>query len=143
MGRCNPTLVSLSPNNKCSKEHELNIYIITYASRFSNNQGPTYFAAVKLILRYVKRTSNRSLKFYIKQPTDIIGYCDVDWTSDEERRPTIGYVFLKNGSAISWCSKRQPTIPLHTTDAKYMSVATVTEETLWLRGHSRELEGDA
>lgn len=43
-------------------------------------------------------------------------------------RSCTGYVFLLQGGAISWCSKRQPTIALSTTEAEYMALSTATQE---------------
>jgi hypothetical protein len=53
---------------------------------------------------------------------EVLGYCDADWGGDlEDRRSTIGFVFMIGGGAISWSSKRQPTIALSATEAEYMS----------------------
>jgi hypothetical protein len=43
----------------------------------------------------------------------MIGYCDVDWASDlEDRRFTIGFVFMIKCGAISWSNKGQVIIIL-------------------------------
>ena len=40
----------------------------------------------------------------------------------------------KLGSGIiSWCSKRQPTVSLSTTEAKYRAAAGTTQESTWLK----------
>ncbi|KAL0839196.1 hypothetical protein ABMA28_017164 [Loxostege sticticalis] len=45
----------------------------------------------------------------------ISGYCDSDWANDtEDRRSCTGYIFLFQGAAISWNSKKQQTIALST-----------------------------
>lgn len=52
---------------------------------------------------------------------NIIGYCDADWVShSEDRRSCTGYVFILQGAAISWCSKKPLTIALSSTEAEYM-----------------------
>lgn len=62
------------------------------------------------------------------------GYCDADWAGDEgDRRSTTGYVFMLGVGAISWNSKRQPTIALSTTEAEYMAMSQCTKEAIWLR----------
>ncbi len=62
------------------------------------------------------------------------GYCDADWAGDtNDRRSTTGYVFFVGNGAISWNSKRQPTIALSTTEAEYMATSQCTKEALWLR----------
>jgi hypothetical protein len=51
----------------------------------------------------------------------------------ERRRSTTGYVFTLGGAAISWLSKLQPTVALSSTEAEYMALSAVTQETLFLR----------
>lgn len=89
--------------------------------------------AAKRVLRYLKGTHHLKLTFK-KDDTNIVGYCDADWATDtEDRRSCSGYVFTFQGAAISWCSKRQPTIALSTTEAEYMSLSTATQEAIWLK----------
>lgn len=69
-----------------------------------------------------------------KNNNNIVGYCDADWaTNTEDRRSCSGYVFIFQGAAISWCSKRQHTIALSSTEAEYMSLATAVQEAIWLK----------
>jgi hypothetical protein len=37
------------------------------------------------------------------------------------------------GGAVSWASKRQPTVTLSTTEAEYMVASNTTKEVIWLR----------
>jgi hypothetical protein len=50
----------------------------------------------------------------------------------EDRRSTTGFVFIMGGGAISWSSKRQPTIALSTTKVEYMANTQATKETIWI-----------
>jgi hypothetical protein len=62
------------------------------------------------------------------------GYCDADWGGDaDRRRSTTGYVFFMGKGAVSWNSKRQPTVALSTTEAEYMSASQSAKEAVWLR----------
>jgi hypothetical protein len=64
---------------------------------------------------------------------EVLGYCDVDWGGDlENRRSTTWFVFMIRGGAISWSSKRQPTIALSTTKAEYMANTQATKKTIWI-----------
>ena len=54
-------------------------------------------------------------------------------------RSTAGYVFLLSGGAISWSSKRQPTVALSSTEAEYMAATHASKEALWLKRFVTEL----
>ncbi len=73
-------------------------------------------------------------------PQGLVGYCDANWASDlEDRRSTIGFVFMMGGGAISWSSKRRPTIILSTTEAEYMANTQATKEAIWMAKLMKEL----
>jgi len=70
----------------------------------------------------------------------LVRYCDADWGGDlEDRRSTIGFVFMMGGGAISWSSKQQPTIVLSTVEAEYMASTQATKETIWMTKFMEEL----
>jgi len=63
-----------------------------------------------------------------------MGYCDVDYVGNcGTRRSTTGYFFSLGSRAISWGSKRQPTMTLSNTEAEYQSAAMAAQESTWLK----------
>jgi len=63
----------------------------------------------------------------------LVGYCDADYAGDHDtRRSTTRYIFMLGSGAISWCSKRQPTVSLSTTEAEYRVAAMAAQESTWL-----------
>lgn len=71
---------------------------------------------------------------------ELIGYCDADWAGDvDKRRSTTGYVFKAQGCAISWSTRRQPTIALSSTEAEFMSMVATIQEALWLKRLETEM----
>jgi len=90
--------------------------------------------AAKRILRYLQGTKDKKITYSVKGNTELIGYCDADWRMDlEHRRSTTGYIFLLAGAAISWVSKKQPTVALSSTEAEYMASCAAAQETIYLR----------
>jgi len=46
------------------------------------------------------------LQFDAPPSKEVLGYCDADWGGDlEDRKSTIGFVFMIKGGAISWSNK--------------------------------------
>jgi hypothetical protein len=92
-----------------------------------------HWMAVKLIFRYLQGTFQMKLQFGATPSKEVLGYCDANWGGDlEDRRSTTGFVFMIGGGAISWSSKRQPTIALSTTEVEYMANTQATKEAIWI-----------
>jgi hypothetical protein len=104
------------------------------------NPSLKHWIVVKRIFRYLQGTLQFKLRFGGLPPQDLERYCDADWASDlEDRRSTIGFVFMIRGGAISWSSKRQPTIVLSMTKVEYMASMQATKETIWMTMFMKEL----
>ena len=58
---------------------------------------------------------------------------DIPMQMDPHRSIDIlGYVFLVNGGAISWSSKKQELITLSTAESKYVAAMYTAKEAIWL-----------
>ncbi|CAI5714757.1 unnamed protein product [Peronospora destructor] len=115
-------------------------------SQFAAGPCPTYWQALKRVLRYLQATPTHGIRFYGTGAGSgkLIGYSDADWAGDiETRRSTRGYVFVLNDGCISWRSKKQRTIALSSTEAEYMALSEATQEAVWLKAFMCELGEDA
>ena len=57
---------------------------------------------------------------------------DADRSSQEHCHAISGYMFLMNGGAISWFSKKQSLVTLSTAESEYVAAMYAAKEALWL-----------
>lgn len=110
-------------------------FSIGVAARFAKNSSHAHTEAVKTILRYLKGSIDRGITYGGNgENLSIEGYSDSDWAGDKEsRRSTSGFIFMLNGGPVSWCSKRQATVALSSTEAEYIALTLAAKEATWLR----------
>lgn len=109
-------------------------FSVNNVCRFNTCYTREHWVAVKRIMRYLHGTANLRLAFTKNESHKILGYSDADWGADViDRRSVTGYVFIRSGAAISWASKKQPTVALSTAEAEYMALSACTQEAFWLK----------
>ena len=109
-------------------------------SQFASDPCPTHWQALKRVFRYLHETPKHVICFSGSSDGELIGYSDADWAGDIETRRSInGYVFVLNEGCISWCSKKQHTVALSSTEAAYMSLSEAMQEAVWLNAFMSEL----
>jgi hypothetical protein len=70
---------------------------------------------------------------YGDEEKDLQGFVDADGASQDHRRAISGYVFMVDGGAVSWMSKKQEIVTLSTTEAEYVAATHAAKEAVWLR----------
>ena len=74
------------------------------------------------------------LKYGKDSEFTLTGFTDNDWAgSTIDRRSTSAYIFCLGKSTISWCSRKQNTVALSSTEAEYTSATETACEGVWLR----------
>ena len=121
-------------------------YTVTKLAQY-NEPNKDNWIAVKRVLRYIKGTITKGLKFTKCNDSklSLVGYSDASWASDlESRRSVTGFCFTlnKTGGAISWKSKRQPIVSLSSTEAEYIALAAATQEALYLKRLMKDMVPD-
>jgi len=113
-------------------------FAVSELSRFISNPGSVHLTAAKRVFRYLKQTISDGITYRLgidEFPVNILwGFVDSDWAGcPDTRRSTSGFVFILNGAAISWKSKRQSTVALSTAEAEYVSASSMVQEVIYLR----------
>jgi hypothetical protein len=103
-------------------------------ARYCEKHTKEHWIAVKRILRYLVGTNHEGIMFNGNEDLQIKAFADANWASDlDTRKSTTGYVFTMCGAAISWRSRRQPTVAASTTEAEYMALFDSVQEAMWLK----------
>ena len=81
-------------------------YTLSICSKYQSNPGMIHWAAVKNILKYVKRTTD----LFLGDDEELVvkGYTHVSFMTDpDDLKSQSAYVFTLNGGAMSWKSSKQ------------------------------------
>nr|GEV81051.1 hypothetical protein [Tanacetum cinerariifolium] len=108
-----------------------------------------FLTAVKNILKLLRNTKDRFLVYGGEEELRVTGYCDASWKTDkDESRSQSGWVFLRNGGAVTWKSSKQDTVADSTCESIHdlieifcdnESAVALTKETKD-RGKSKHIE---
>ena len=97
------------------------IHILEVVSRFQLNQELEDWIAAKRILKYLQRTRDYMLVYYVENLTPIrYTYFNFQYDLDF-RKSTSGSVFTLGGGAIIWSNVKKSCIADSTIKAKYMT----------------------
>ena len=87
---------------------------------------------MKQIFRYLQGTQKLEL-MYGREKRGLEGYVDADGALQEHRHAMSGFVFLVNGGAVSWSSKKQGLVISSTMEAEYVAATHAAKEVIWIQ----------
>ena len=105
-------------------------------SRYQQNPGEAHWTAVKSILKYLRATRDTFLVYGGNPSTELefAGYCDASWKGDkDDTKSQTGYVFVLNGGAVDWRSKKQSTLAMSAAESEYIAASEAAMEAVWIR----------
>ena len=95
---------------------------------------------MKWILRYLKGTTSHGIMFGSQKGDPLIlEYVDSNYVGDLDDKRSTRYVFTLASGNACWKSSIQSIVAMSTTGAKYMAVAEVSKEAVWLARLAKEL----
>jgi hypothetical protein len=111
-------------------------FAVSQLSRFLAAPRVHHWNAALHCLKYLKGTADLGLTFdgNTDKKNVLIGYADSDYAGCKATaRSTSGHVFMLNGAAISWKSRRQSIVSTSSTEAELISASLATQEAIHLR----------
>jgi hypothetical protein len=97
-------------------------------SRFLKQPGQIHWEAAIDVLRYLKGTRTRGIRFgdSIQAGDSLICYSDADFANDmDDRKSVTGGIIFRGISPISWTSKKQKVISTSTAEAECKLLITI------------------
>lgn len=114
-------------------------FAVKKLSQFLQDPSLDHWKAAIQILRYLNATKHLCLTLGGKD-LKLVGYSDSNWAEDwDDCCLILGYTFRLGSGAISWKSKKQPTVSLSSFKDKYKALSNSCKEGLWLRNILSEL----
>ena len=110
-------------------------YAISVDLRYMDQPHDIHWRVAKRILNFFQGTRTHGIFYKTKYDLDLVGFTDSDWAGDNiDRNSTSGYVFMLAKGPIRYSSKKQSSIALSSTKAKYRGFVNATTQCLWLQG---------
>ena len=117
-------------------------FAVSQAARFSHSPKQSHATAVKMILRYLKRTADRGMEIKPSGTLDLHCFVDADFAGLHGREPDYvpesaksrtGYIVFMGNCPIIWKSHLQSEITLSTLEAEYSALSSSLRSVLPLR----------
>ena len=101
-------------------------FVVLWLSQFLAEPREPHMLAVNRILQYIKGTLGRGLFFSSNSDLQEKAFCVADWLGCPDTRKSLrGYSVFLGDSLMSWRSKKQSTVFVSYTEARYRAMATV------------------
>ena len=109
-------------------------------SCFLSSPTSVHLNAAMRILKYLKGTAERGIKYSPLGNKKLISYADADFANDpDQRRSVSGGVTFLAGGAITWVSVFQSLIAQSSCEAEYVSLSLQTQQCLYLMQLAKSL----
>ena len=110
-------------------------YAVNRLASYTANPSMQHMIALKQILCYLSGTRTHSIMYKALPESKefFLGYADAAYGNTDKGRLTTSYVFLAGDGAITWCSRKQISTALSSTEAEYVVLSKASCEACWLR----------
>eukprot|EP00253_Pinus_taeda_P014914 PITA_14914 len=103
-------------------------------ARFIQNRHESHWKVAKIILCYIRGTSQFQIHYSVEASPLLVGFTNFDWADDpDDQKSTAGYLFTLGSGPITWACKKQSVISLSLVEAEYRGDIEASKEAMWLR----------
>jgi len=110
------------------------MFSVCLCFRFQAKPKESHYMTAKIILKYLKETTEVGLWYPSEVSLNLVGYFVYDFAGCKvDRKSTSGTCHLLGSSLISWNSKKQSCVALSTAEAEYIAAGSCCAQTLWIK----------
>lgn len=91
---------------------------------------------LKRVAKYLKGTADMKLSLARSDFNGEIlyGYSDANWADNKiDRKSQSGHIFMVNGAAVCWSSRKQPLVALSTCESEFVALSEACRAAAWIR----------
>ncbi|WJZ88161.1 hypothetical protein VitviT2T_007490 [Vitis vinifera] len=115
-------------------------FIVTVLGRYLSNLGHDHWVAAK-VMTYLQRTKDFMLVYKRVDNLEVVGYSNSDFGGcPDDRKSSLGYIFMLTGGAISWKSVKHNLITSSTMYVEFVACYGASSQAVWLRNLISELQ---
>ncbi|RVX09496.1 Retrovirus-related Pol polyprotein from transposon TNT 1-94 [Vitis vinifera] len=108
-------------------------YIVGMLGRYLSNPGMDHWNKAKRVMWYLQITKDYMLTYRRSNHLEIVGYSDSDFMGYlDNRRSTLGYIFMLAGGAVSGKSVKQTLIASSTMEVEFIACYEASNHGIWL-----------
>ena len=109
-------------------------YAINQLSQAMVKPAKLFWKAGKHVLHYPRGISRYGLWYRQEDEVKLCGFTDVDWArSPTNKKSTSGGVFSIRSTTVYWYNRKQRSMALSSTEAKYMAASLAACKAIWMR----------
>ncbi|XP_070030232.1 secreted RxLR effector protein 161-like [Nicotiana sylvestris] len=110
------------------------VFSVGLCAHFQANPKESHLTAVKMILRYLKCTTDLFLWYPKGSNFNLVGYTDAEYAGFlVDRKSTSSMAHFLGSCLVSWATKKQNSVALSTAEAEYVVAASCYAQLLWIK----------
>ncbi|KAG5868384.1 hypothetical protein JTB14_018174 [Gonioctena quinquepunctata] len=108
-------------------------HTVNVLSQYCVDPSTIHNSSVHHLFRYLKGSRHYKLIYKPVGSPSLKLYSDASFANSlDDRRSYTGFVAFYGGSVVCWCTKKQQSVAVSTTEAEYMALSSTCRQAMWM-----------
>ncbi|KAG5887486.1 hypothetical protein JTB14_006972 [Gonioctena quinquepunctata] len=108
-------------------------HTVNVLSQYCVDPSTIHNSSVHHLFRYLKGSMHYKLIYKPVGSPSLKLYSDASFANSlDDRRSYTGFVAFYGGSVVCWCTKKQQSVAVPTTEAEYMALSSTCRQAMWM-----------